>query len=79
MAPRAGRPGRRLQRPGPSWSEYPPDGFPGQAWPAGSGRVPLGAPVALDPQAPESADLTEPFTPAGPDGAARPGGRRRRR
>ena len=44
-------------RPGPSWSEYPPDGFPGQAWPAGSGRMPLGAPVALDLQAPESADL----------------------
>ncbi len=39
----------------------------------GSGRVPLGAPVALDPQAPESADLTEPFTAAGPDGPAAPG------
>jgi hypothetical protein len=63
----------RAQRPSPAWSEYPPDGFPGQAWPAGSGRVPLGAPVALDPQAPESADLTEPFTMAGPDGAAAPG------
>ncbi len=63
----------RAQRPGPAWSEYPPDGFPGQAWPAGSGRAPLGAPVALDPQAPESADLTEPFGMARPDGAAAPG------
>lgn len=66
----AGRahPGRaNSRRPGPSWSEYPPDGFPGQAWPAGSGRMPLGAPVALDLQAPESADL------AGPGGAATPG------
>ena len=65
----AGRaqPGRaEARRPGPSWSEYPPDGFPGQAWPAGSGRMPLGAPVALDLQAPESADL------AGPDGAVTP-------
>ena len=35
--------------------------------------MPLGAPVALDPLAPEPADLTEPFTPAGPDGAAAPG------
>ena len=50
-------------------------GFPGQAWPAGSGRVlPLGAPVALDPQAPESADLTEPFSAAGPDRVAGPDG-----
>ena len=54
-------------RPGPDWSQYPPDGFPGQAWPAGSGRVPLGAPVGLDPQAPESAAL------AGPDDAVTPG------
>jgi hypothetical protein len=65
----AGRP----QRPSPAWSEYPPDGFPGQAWPAGSGRVPLGAPVVLDPQAPAPADLTEPFIMAGPDSAAAPG------
>ena len=63
----------RAQRPSPAWSEYPPGGFPGQAWPAGSGRAPLGAPVALDPLAPESANLTEPFTMAGPDGAAAPG------
>jgi hypothetical protein len=56
--------------PGPAWNEYPPDGFPGQAWPAGAGRVPLGAPVALDPQAPESVSLTEPFSAAEPDGGA---------
>jgi hypothetical protein len=63
----------RAQRPSPAWSGYPSSGFPGQAWPAGSGRVlPLGAPVALDPQAPESADLTEPFSVAGPDHAAGP-------
>jgi hypothetical protein len=51
-------------RPGPAWNGYPPDGFPGQAWPAGSARVPLGAPVALEPQAPDYVDL------AGPDDAA---------
>jgi hypothetical protein len=53
--------GRRAQRPGPAWNEYPPGGFPGQAWPVGAGRVPLGAPVAFDPQAPESVSPTEPF------------------
>jgi hypothetical protein len=53
--------------PGPAWDEYPADGFPGQAWPAGVGRVPLGAPVALD-QAPESVNLTERFSAAEPDG-----------
>ena len=59
----------RAQQPGSAWNEYPPNGFPGQAWPAGSGRVPLGAPVALDPQAAESADLARPFSAAGPDDA----------
>jgi hypothetical protein len=54
--------------PSPAWNEYPADGFPGQAWPVGAGRVPLGAPVALDPQAPESVNLTETFSAAGPDG-----------
>ena len=53
-------------RPGPAWREYPPDGFPGQAWPAGSARMPLGAPVALDPQAPDWAGLADPD----PDDAA---------
>ena len=62
--------GWRPQRPGPAWNEYPPDGFPGQAWPVGAGRVPLGAPVALDPQAPESVNLTEPFRAAEPEGGA---------
>ena len=60
--------GWRAQRPGPAWNEYPPDGFPGQAWPVGAGRVPLGAPVALDPQAPDSVNLTEPFSAVEPDG-----------
>jgi hypothetical protein len=60
-------------RPGPAWREYPPGGFPGQAWPAGSARVPLGAPVALDPQAPDSVDVDEPFSAAGLDGAPSPG------
>ena len=59
--------GWRAQRPGPAWSEYPPDGFPGQAWPAGAGRVPLGAPVALDPEADESVSLTEPFGAGEPE------------
>ena len=54
-------------QPDPAWTEYPPDGFPGQTWPAGSGRLPLGAPVALDPEAPESAGL------AGFDGDVSPG------
>jgi hypothetical protein len=40
------------RRPGPGWNEYPPGGFPGQTWPAGSGQVPLGAPVTVDAQAP---------------------------
>jgi hypothetical protein len=62
--------GWREQRPGPAWNEYPPNGFPGQAWPVGAGRVPLGAPVALDPQAPESVNLTEPFSAAELDGGA---------
>ena len=62
--------GWRSQRPGPAWNEYPPDGFPGQAWPAGAGRVPLGAPVALDPQAPEYVNLTEPFSAVEPDDGA---------
>jgi hypothetical protein len=72
-----GHPGRvgpgqgwRAPRPGPAWNEYSPDGFPGQAWPAGAGRVPLGAPVALDPQAPESVSLTEPFSAAELDDGA---------
>jgi hypothetical protein len=60
----------RAQRPGPAWNEYPPGGFPGQAWPAGTGRVPLGAPVALDPQTPESVGLAGPFSPAGTEGGA---------
>jgi hypothetical protein len=38
--------------PGPVWNEYPPSGFPGQAWPAGGGQVPLSAPVAFEAQAP---------------------------
>ncbi len=62
--------GWRAQRPGPAWSEYPPDGFPGQAWPAGAGRVPLGAPVVLDPETDESVSLTEPFGAGEPDGGA---------
>jgi hypothetical protein len=69
-APTGSRPGWRAQRPGPAWSGYPADGFPGQAWPAGAGRVPLGAPVALDPQADESVSLTDPFSAAEPDGGA---------
>jgi hypothetical protein len=67
------RPGRgqpqRPQWPGPTWNEYPASGFPGQAWPAGRGRVPLGAPVALDAQAPESDRPTASFSAAGPDDA----------
>jgi hypothetical protein len=63
-------PGQRPQRPGPAWNVYPPAGFPGQAWPVGAGRMPLGAPVALDPEAPESVNLTEPFSAAEPDGGA---------
>jgi hypothetical protein len=59
----------RAQQPGSAWNEYPPTGFPGQAWPAGSGRVPLGAPVMLDPQAAESVGLAEPLGAGGPDGA----------
>jgi hypothetical protein len=54
--------------PDPAWNEYPADGFPGQAWPAGAGRVPLGAPVALDPQVSESVSLPESFSAAEPDG-----------
>jgi len=69
----AGRLGSRqaghAQQPGSAWSEYPPNGFPGQAWPVGSGRVPLGAPVALDSQAAESVGLARPVSAAGPDGA----------
>jgi len=57
-------------RPGPAWNEYPPGGFPGQAWPVGAARVPLGAPVALDPQAPASVNLTGPFSAAELDGGA---------
>ena len=50
-----------VHRPAPAWQAYPPEGFPGQAWPAGGGRVPLGAPVALDPQAPDAVGVDEPF------------------
>jgi hypothetical protein len=64
--PGPGQP-RRPQRPGPTWNEYPASGFPGQAWPAG--RVPLGAPVALDAQAPESDSLPPSFSPPGADAA----------
>jgi hypothetical protein len=66
--PAPGQP-QRPQRPGPTWNEYPASGFPGQAWPAGRGRVPLGAPVALDAQAPESDSPTAPFSAAGADAA----------
>ena len=48
--PGRGRAGAHSGRARPGAS-IRPDGFPGQAWPAGTGRVPLGAPVALDPQA----------------------------
>jgi hypothetical protein len=65
--PDPGQP-QRPRRPGPTWNEYPASGFPGQAWPAG--RVPLGAPVALDVQAPESDSLAASFNAAGPDAAA---------
>ncbi len=70
--PGAGQP-RRSERPGPTWSEYPASGSPGQDWPVGCGRVPLGAPVTLDPQAPESVGLPGAFNPAGPDGPTAPG------
>jgi hypothetical protein len=66
--PGPGQP-QRPPRPGPTWNEYPASGFPGQAWPAGRGRVPLGAPVALDAQAPESDSPTATFSAAGPDAA----------
>jgi hypothetical protein len=61
-------------RPGPVWNDYPPGGFPGQAWPAGSAALPLGAPVALDPQAADTVGLAEPFGTAGIDGLAGPDG-----
>jgi hypothetical protein len=64
------QPRRPQQRPAPVWDEYPPTGYPGQAWPAGSGQVPLGAPVALDQQAPESVGRAGTFTEAGPDDTA---------
>ena len=70
-----GRPGARSgpARPGASIRRT---GSRGRHGLRAAGRVPLGAPVALDPQAPESADLTEPFTMAGPDGAGARVGRR---
>ena len=55
----------RAQRPGPGWNDYPPSGFPGQTWPVGSGQVPLGAPVALDEQAPGAVGSAE-FAAAAP-------------
>ena len=55
------------------WTEYPPTGFPGQAWPVGSGRMPLGAPVAVEPQAADAADLTTRFYPQESGRAASPG------
>lgn len=37
----------RDRRRGPGWNEYPASGFTDQSWPAGSGQVPLSAPVMV--------------------------------
>ena len=62
------------RRPGPGWSEYPASGFPGQAWPVGSGQVPLGAPVMAGLQAPNDVDASGLADAAAPSrgGAALP-------
>jgi hypothetical protein len=59
------QPGRD-RRPRPGRNEYPASGFPGQAWPVGSGQVPLGAPVMVGARAPG------PVAAAGFTGAAAP-------
>ena len=64
----------RAPRPGPGWNEYPASGFPGQAWPVGSGQVPLGAPVMVGARAPSvgrhRAGFTGAATPPRPGAAA---------
>jgi hypothetical protein len=57
----------RIRRPARGWSQYPTGGYPGQSWPTrGTGQVsipplafaamPLGAPVAVEQEAPWSAE-----------------------
>jgi hypothetical protein len=59
----------RIRRPSEGWNEYPASGYPGQRWPTGRtgpmptppaafAAMPLGAPVAVEPQAPWSAAET---------------------
>jgi hypothetical protein len=45
----------RARRPSAGWNEYQAGEFTGQAWSAGRGQVPLGAPVMVDAPAPSAA------------------------
>ena len=66
---------KHTRRPQPTWTEYPPNGFGSQGRPAGSGRVPLSAPVALALDGPETVGLLDDPYPeaAGETDSAAPG------